>query len=316
MTRITIQRYFFLSLLLILFLPGRLWSSPENLLYPRIEALNYSDLNYRQLQEDIEFYYRAAGAGKELPPLLFYSYTTGNDENIFSLASQAGLPYETIASLNRISSSSVVLGGLTILIPSQAGIFIPAEPKTDLEFIALSWRLGRQSTAEKLTLPILTSDAGLTRQSYFYFPGERFHDVERAYFLGILFSNPLPEGIVSSGYGMRQNPFSGHNSFHNGIDIAAPIQTSVYAAREGEITDTGYNEIFGNYIEIAHQGGYSTFYGHLNKIFVELHSQVNSTMIIAEVGSSGRSTGPHLHFEIRKEGLSRNPARLTPGLDE
>jgi len=305
---------FTLSLLLFLVITSPLWSSQESLMFPRIESLNYSDLNYRQLQEDIKFYYRAEGAGKELPPLLFYSYKVTNGENIFSLASQAGLPYETVASLNRIPSSSTSLDGITVLLPSHAGVFFPTTPETDLEYIALSWRLKENSPVKELTIPAMKNESDSVRQSFYYFPGESFHDIERAFFLGILFSNPLPEGLVSSGYGLRQNPFTGHNKFHNGIDIAAPSGTAVFAAREGEIIGTGYNDIFGNYIEIQHEGGYKTFYGHLNKIFVELHSEVNSTMMIAEVGNTGRSTGPHLHFEIRRDGSARNPARLTPGL--
>ena len=142
-------------------------------------------------------------------------------------------------------------------------------------------------------------------RKYHFFPGESFHNVERAYFLGILFANPLPRGIVTSGYGIRKSPFTGHNTFHNGIDLAAPAGTVVYAAREGKVTATGYNSTYGKYIIISHDGGYETIYGHLNKIFVELHDEVNSTMIIAEVGSTGLSTGPHLHFEVRKDGKSK-----------
>ena len=287
----------------------------KTLPFPQIERLNYSDLNYRQLQEDIGFYYQANAAGRELPPLLIYSCRVRDGENIFTLAGAAGLPYDTIASINRIGSSNDDLGGRTILLPSRAGIFIPASPKTDLETIALGWRFSSSQSAEKIRIPQLGSDGNLVFTEYYYFAGSSFHEIERAYFLGILFSNPLPEGIVSSAYGMRANPFTGHPKFHNGIDIAAPEGTPVYAAREGVVVDIGYNETFGYFIEIAHTGGYNTFYGHLNKIFVELHSKVNSTMMIAEVGNTGRSTGPHLHFMIKRNGTTRDPAGLTPGLE-
>lgn len=275
-------------------------------LFPVIKRLDYADLNYRQLQEDIEFFYKASGSGKTLPPLLFYSYTIDDDNNIFSIAARAGLTYDTIASFNRIGSSKDKLYGRSILLPSQPGIFLPSQPETDLEYIALSWRAASLPEAADITI---------NGVNYFFFPAESFHDVERAYFLKILFINPLPKGIVTSGYGLRKSPFTGHNSFHNGIDIAAPEKTPVFAAREGVVISKGFNETFGNYIEIAHAGDYSTFYGHLNKIFVELHDQVNSTMIIAEVGTTGLSTGPHLHFEVRRDGKTRNPSELTPGLE-
>ena len=274
-------------------------------LFPVIKQLDYSDLNYRQMQEDVEFFHRAAGSGKKLPPLMFYSYTVNDSSNIFSIAAGAGLTYDTIASLNRISSSNEVLTGKKLILPSQPGIFLPVKPENDLEYIALSWRASSLPDA---------AEVRVDNEDFYFLPGESFHDVERAYFLKILFINPLPRGIVTSGYGIRKSPFTGHSMFHNGIDIAAPQDTPVYAARDGEVIAKGYNDTFGNYVEISHAGGYSSFYGHLNKIFVELHDQVNSTMIIAEVGTTGLSTGPHLHFEIRRNGKTRNPSQLTPGL--
>ncbi|MDC7226685.1 MAG: M23 family metallopeptidase [Spirochaetales bacterium] len=280
--------------------------SESSSLYPEINRLDYSDLNYRQLQEDIEFYHKASGSGKTLPPLMFYSYRISDSTNIFSLAAEAGLTYDTISSLNRIGSSLEDLSGRVLLLPSQPGVFLPLNPNSDLEYIALSWRASQLEKAQKLNI---------RGEEYYFYPGEAFHDVERAYFLRILFMNPLPKGIVTSGYGMRESPFTGHQTFHNGIDIAAPLGTPVYAARDGVVIAAGNNNTYGNYLEIAHAGGYSTFYGHLNKFFVELQDQVNSTMIIAEVGSSGLSTGPHLHFEVKRNGKSRNPASLTPGLE-
>ena len=294
-----------LTVLSILLLQGAAAESLLSLL-PVIEKLDYTDLNYRQLQEDISFFYRASSARKELPPMLLYIYRVESGENIFTLSSQAGLPYDTVASLNRIPSSSADLEGKTIILPSQAGIFLPAEPSSDIEFISLSWRAPSLSEAETI---IINDD------EYYFFPDQSYHNVERAYFLGILFTNPLPKGIVTSGYGLRTSPFTGNHMFHKGIDIAAPTGTYVFAARGGEVIAEGTNSTYGNYIEIQHEGGYTSFYGHLNKIFVELHDKVNSTMIIAEVGNTGLSTGPHLHFEIRRDGSSKDPSKLTPGLD-
>lgn len=290
---------------MLLLFSQNLFSENNPAFIPEINRLDYSDLNFRQLTEDIEFFHKAFASGKNLPPLLFYSYKPEDDINIFSIASQTGLSYETIAGINRIGSSSENLSGRTLILPSQPGIFLPTNPKTDLEFISLSWRASQLYQAAEINLNGI---------DYYFFPGKVFHNVERAYFLGILFSNPLPKGIVSSGYGMRKSPFTGHPTFHNGIDIAAPMGTHVYAAREGKVELIGSDEVFGNYIKIQHTGGYETFYGHLNKIFVELHDQVNSTMIIAEVGNTGMSTGPHLHFEVRRDGKAKNPANLTPGL--
>lgn len=291
---------------MILTLPFNLFPENEKA-YPKINTLNHSDIIFRQLQEDISFYYKAKNSGKELPPLLFYSYKSNENLNIFSIASRIGIPYDTIASLNRLDNANESLNGKTLIIPSQAGIFFSKKPKTDIEFIAHSWRTTSLKSAKKVDL------AG---ECFYFFPSETYHIIERAYFLNILFNNPLPSGVVSSGYGLRESPFTGEKSFHNGIDIAAPEGTVVYSARDGEVVAKGKNKVFGNYIEIKHAGGYSTFYGHLKKTFIKLHDKVNSSMIIAEVGSTGLSTGPHLHFEVRQNGENIDPSRLLPGLNK
>ena len=121
-------------------------------LFPEISRLNYSDLNYRQLQEDIEFYHRASGAGKELPPIQFYLYKVETNINIFSIAAQAGLNYETIATFNRISSSESVLTGKTLFNSKPARNFIPENPQTDLEYLELSWRANSIDDADELNV--------------------------------------------------------------------------------------------------------------------------------------------------------------------
>ena len=139
---------------------------------------------------------------------MLYEVITSENLNIFSIAAMAGLPYETIATFNRIPSADSSLQGKLLLLPSQPGIYLPENPSSDLEYIALSWRSGDIDSADRLDLG---------GSVYYFFPGASFHDVERAYFLSILFIDPLPKGIVSSGYGLRKSPFTGHDSFHNGI---------------------------------------------------------------------------------------------------
>ncbi|MCK5547439.1 MAG: M23 family metallopeptidase, partial [Thermoplasmata archaeon] len=150
------------------------------------------------------------------------------------------------------------------------------------------------------------------RYRFYFYAGERFHAVERAFFLQILFRFPLRQGRLSSSFGLRSDPFTGHPRFHNGVDLAAPIGTGVMAAREGVIIKTGRDDIYGVYVLIAHAEGYETLYGHLSSISVRLNERVNSGMIIGKVGMTGRTTGPHLHFEIRRKGEARDPVTLIP----
>ena len=170
-----------------------------------------------------------------------------------------------------------------------------------------SWR------PENSTAGSLKVKAGKREEVFFFLPGEKFHSVERAFFLGVLFRFPIPRGIISSYFGSRKSPITGGHSFHNGIDIAAPHGTDVLASREGIVTRTATDPVYGKYIVIKHDNDYETLYGHLSESFVELHQRVNSGMIIAKVGSTGLSTGPHLHFEIFRDGQSRDPVLLLHG---
>jgi murein DD-endopeptidase MepM/ murein hydrolase activator NlpD len=99
---------------------------------------------------------------------------------------------------------------------------------------------------------------------------------------------------------------------HDGIDLAAPAGTEVYAAREGRVVESGVDAVLGQYIVIAHEGGWSTVYGHLSMRRVRLNDRAESGMIIGNVGSTGQSTGPHLHFEVRNRGEPRDPEPLIP----
>ena len=115
-------------------------------------------------------------------------------------------------------------------------------------------------------------------------------------------------GTITSPFGMRPNPFGGGVEFHQGLDIAAPMGTTVTAAASGTIISAGWYGGYGNYILIDHGGGMSTGYGHLSQIFVSNGQQVQKGQAIGAVGSTGMSTGPHLHFEVRIGGKPTDPA--------
>jgi murein DD-endopeptidase MepM/ murein hydrolase activator NlpD len=106
---------------------------------------------------------------------------------------------------------------------------------------------------------------------------------------------------------MRKNPVTGNMRLHQGLDLAAPAGTEVYAAGDGVVTEIGKDSIYGNYIIIKHSGNWASLYGHLQKIGTSLHSAVKSGMLIGWVGSTGQSTGPHLHFELQQNGKARDP---------
>jgi murein DD-endopeptidase MepM/ murein hydrolase activator NlpD len=121
------------------------------------------------------------------------------------------------------------------------------------------------------------------------------------------FSWPVT-GTITSPFGWRSNPFGGAPDFHPGLDIAAPSGTTVTAAAGGTVIMAQWYGGYGNYISIDHGGGYSTGYGHLSAIYVANGQTVTRGQAIGAVGSTGASTGPHLHFEIRINGKAVDPA--------
>lgn len=117
---------------------------------------------------------------------------------------------------------------------------------------------------------------------------------------------PTP-GRISSGFGMRRHPVLGYTRMHRGMDIAAPRGTPVYAASDGVVQFAGRASGYGNLIKIGHAGVYGTGYGHLSRILVRPGQRVRRGQLIGAVGSTGLSTGPHLHYELYRNGAAINP---------
>ena len=114
-------------------------------------------------------------------------------------------------------------------------------------------------------------------------------------------------GRISSGFGIRTDPKTGSRSMHSGIDIAAPLGTPIHAAASGEVMSASLNRGYGLCIIILHGNGVQTLYGHCSRLAVHAGQMVRRGEIIGNVGSTGRSTGPHLHFEVRRDGHPINP---------
>jgi murein DD-endopeptidase MepM/ murein hydrolase activator NlpD len=115
------------------------------------------------------------------------------------------------------------------------------------------------------------------------------------------------DGFVTSGYGFRTSPFTGRKQFHAGIDIAADFGTRIVAPASGRIVFAGRRGAFGRVVEIDHGFGVRTIYGHTEDIYVRVGQRVERGTRIASVGSTGRSTGPHLHYQIKANGRTVNP---------
>ena len=121
---------------------------------------------------------------------------------------------------------------------------------------------------------------------------------------------PIVDGWYSSNFGYRVDPFTGTKSFHEGIDFPANIGTAIVAAASGKVVYAGYHAEYGQIIEVDHGNGLVSRYAHASQILVNEGDLVVRGQRLGSVGSTGRSTGPHLHFEVRLNGVPQNPARF------
>lgn len=127
-------------------------------------------------------------------------------------------------------------------------------------------------------------------------------------------SLPLKEYEVTSAYGYRISPITGQAGIHTGIDLATDYGEKIFAVSDGIVVDAAFDNSYGNYVKILHSGNITTIYAHCSELCVESGDEVEQGDVIAKVGSTGASTGNHLHFEIRKDNIRINPVYAFPEL--
>lgn len=119
---------------------------------------------------------------------------------------------------------------------------------------------------------------------------------------------PVKDAVLGSGFGYRSDPFAGLRARHDGLDFSAPQGTPIVAAADGVVASAGFHPDFGNVVDIDHGDGLTSRYAHMSAMSVEAGQLLRRGDRIGEVGTTGRSTGPHLHFEVRMLGVPQNPA--------
>lgn len=122
--------------------------------------------------------------------------------------------------------------------------------------------------------------------------------------------SPVDAGFNASSFGWRIDPFTGEMAMHEGIDFMVGVGTPIFAAAGGVVTVSEFHPQYGNMVEIDHGNDFTTRYAHASRVFVRTGEVVKRGQKIAEVGGTGRATGPHLHFEVRYKGVAQNPARF------
>jgi murein DD-endopeptidase MepM/ murein hydrolase activator NlpD len=237
--------------------------------------------------------------------LLYAAYTVKSGDTISDLARNFGLNQDTLISYNEIKQSRFLQIGQVLKIPNQDGLLYTVKKGDTLAAIAEKYQT---DTGTIQTVNELFSEH-ITVGSRIFIPGARLDWMDLQEINGDLFMWPV-YGYLTSLYGYRASPFTGARQFHSGIDIGAAMGTPIRAAMGGRVIVVAYDDSYGNYVVITHHGGYRTLYGHMNVVRVKPGAYVAAGERIGEVGSTGRSTGPHLHFTVYKNGVTVNPRAL------
>ncbi|PIE98028.1 MAG: peptidase M23 [Treponema sp.] len=296
---------FSLCLLLYFFALSKIFAQS---LYPEIKNLSIDDVLFNQYSVSVAHARQALARNDNFNdlPLEIYSYKVKPTETIISIAARCCIPYDAIITLNRISSVKQDIENKVLLIPTLPALYIYKEPNSSLEKLTLASFQKTKNETNHFELPLF-ADKGAGKKKVICVPGALLSGTTRTFFFMPYYIFPLADGVLTSGFGLRTDPLSGKCSYHKGIDIAAPYGTSVFAVAGGEVVSTSYNNILGKHIIIKHTDGRSSVYGHLSNILVSLNDKVSAGNVIGTVGSTGRATGNHLHFEIHEGGVPKDP---------
>jgi len=238
--------------------------------------------------------------------LLYDTYQVTQGENISTLAVNMGLNQGTIISVNKITNTRLLQIGKVLKIPNQDGVLHAVKSGDTLSSIAEKYK----AEAEDIKIANELFSDTIRAGTDLFIPGAKLDWVSLQEINGDLFIWPV-SGVITSPYGYRRDPFNNNRrQFHSGLDIRGSTGTPVKAAMSGRVSNIGYDPVFGNYVVINHHSGYRTLYGHLSVIRAKNGAYVGTGERIGDVGSTGLSTGPHLHFMVYKNGVTVNPRSL------
>ena len=270
------------------------------------ESSDYYDASYREgegaagVTEDNA--YEPDDLGLAVP-LLFFAHELQPGDVISSLAIKYGLNQGTLISVNGIQNTRTIQAGKEIKIPNQDGILHKIAEGETVGAIAQKYEVNPE--------PVVTANELFSEKikvgSSLFVPGAKLNEAALQEINGDLFIRPI-RGRITSRYGWRISPITGKRGFHSGLDIAAPTGTPIGAGMSGRVSSVGYSAVFGNYVIISHHSNYRTLYAHLSSIKTRSGAYVSAGQTIGYVGNTGQSTGPHLHFQVYKNGSTINPA--------
>lgn len=251
-----------------------------------------------------------------------YCFNNSDFHRVLTHVVHGGIDYEqAVSAIGRaiggeqdvVSAFKSIIKPSAQAVSSDAEIYDQDQKVYDAEFYGFETQESKearqkqeQEEIEKLSFQMSQSELyDDTKAEPFVIPPPSYCSYEK---MNLNFKYTVPVyGTITSPYGYRDHPVGGDASFHTGMDIAAAKGTKVRAFASGTVLKAGNNNVYGNYILLEHQSGIRSFYGHNSKLCVKAGEKVKIGQKIAEVGSTGLSTGPHVHFEVRKGDMRLNP---------
>ncbi len=282
------------------------------LIQPMEVELFLSSLDEETITDEDDSSIESGGPYTAAPVLHVNVYRAKNGDNLWSIAKKNDLDFYTLLSINRMEKANRLSIGQKIKVPNQRGLLHTVRKGDTLEDIALEKGV---SIRKIIRVNQILNPSEIKPGTDLFIPGVA---VSYSYSKELLensgipaqFARPCRRSRISSTFGYRKDPFTGRRAFHSGTDFAPGYGARVTAAMDGRVTYAGYMGGYGKLVVVKHSNGYSTRYGHMSRILVRKGKYVRQGREIGKVGNTGRSTGPHLHFEVRKNGRPQNPLKF------
>ena len=234
--------------------------------------------------------------------------TVAKKQNYWGMARGKSINIDTVIGFNPDMEHVEAYIGRAVLLPNQVGTLHQVQPGDTVGSVEKDYGVASGTLRANNRVGWM----GLRPGEVVFLPGARprqFTPAMLALWQGRdFFRSPLA-GHFTSFVGVRVDPFTGEKKHHNGVDIRAPFNALVAAAADGTVSLAGWNGGFGKCVIVDHASGYRTLYGHLNAILVKPGQHVSQYQYVGRVGMTGRTTGPHLHFTIWKNGKLQNPLK-------
>ncbi len=234
-----------------------------------------------------------------------HDYQVKEGDTLSEISRAYNINVGTLISYNKIEDVRRIWVGANLKIPDTDGLPYIVKKGDSLESIASNHSIPLNNILDANNLDSEVISEGIQ----LFIPGAKISDYDYKKATGTLFLYPT-SGKLSSPFGYRIDPFTGVRRMHYGVDLANRVGTSVKATMSGTVIVIGDQPLgYGNYVVIRHERGFQSLYGHLNRILVRNGQRITQGQKIGEMGSSGRSTGSHLHFSLYKNNVPVDPLR-------